>query len=189
MEVFKSIRLLIESFDAHDLKYHIYENEQYQEIHIPFGIKNGPYAAVRFISKGLGNDTLVRIVNLVNKVPEEKRYRVLEACNTLNSKYRFLKFNMDTDNDVQVEYDLPVSTGDDCLGEMAFEILIRTMQILNEGYILIAKALYAADEPVSDSQPDPDAEKDLLKLLTDSHDGINIRISKATPSDSENREN
>lgn len=189
MEMYNNIKLLIDAFTAHGLKHQVTENEQYQEIHVPFGIKNGPLADVKFISAGRGNDTQVRIMNLVNAVPEEKRYKVLEACNTLNNKYRYIKFNMDKDNDVHVEYDLPVSTGNDCLGEMAVEIFIRTVQILNEGYILIAKALYTADEPASDSKTDPDREKDLLKLLKDNHDGINIRISKTTSPDAEDQEN
>lgn len=91
------------------------------------------------------------------------------------------------DDNIHVEYDLPVNTGDDSLGEMAFEVFIRTMQILNDGYILIAKALYLNnDDPRSATTPDSEA-KDLLKLLKDSHDEINIKISKAAST--ENREN
>lgn len=187
MEMFDTIKYLVEAFNAHGLKYQVCETDQFQEIHVPFGINNGPFVDVRYISVNRGNDTLVRIMNLVNKVPEEKRYRILEVCNLLNHKYRFLKFIMDPENDVNVEYDLPVSTGNDCLGEMAFEIFIRTMHILNEGYVLIAKALYAEDEKEPDCNANSDEAKDLLSLLKKNHDEINITISKA-PS-SENQEN
>ena len=179
MERFNTIKLLIEAFNAHDLKYQVNETDHYQEIHVPFGIENGPFVDVRYISSGRGNDTSVRIMNLVNKVPAEKRHRILETCNMLNNKFRFLKFNMDSENNVHVEYDLPVNTGDDCLGEMAFEMFVRIMQILNEGYIHIAKALYMEDDPLSDGK----ADSDLLKLLKDEHDGINITISKAESSE------
>ena len=124
-------------------------------------------------------------MNLVNKVPTEKRYKVLEVCNALNHKFRFLKFAMDQDNDVHIEYDLPLSTGNDCLGEMAFEIFIRTMQILNEGYVLIAKTLYADDENGQDSKTNSDETKDLLSLLKKNHDEINIKISKVPSSDNQ----
>ena len=187
MEMFDTIKYLVEAFDAHGLKYQVNETDRFQEIHVPFGIKNGPFVDVRYISVNRGNDTLVRIMNLVNKVPEEKHYKILEVCNMLNHKYRFLKFIIDPDNDVHVEYDLPVSTGNDCLGEMAFEIFIRIMQILNEGYVLIARALYADDENVPTCKTKPDEAKDLLSLLKKNHDEINITISKA-PS-SENQEN
>ena len=189
MEMNSSIRLLTEAFDAHGLKYQVYETEQYQEIHVLFGIRNGPLADVRFISLGRGNDTSVRIMNLVNKVPFEKRLKVLEVCNVLNHKYRFLKFNMDHDNDVHVEYDFPASTGNDCLGEMAFEIFVRTMQILNEGYVLLAKALYSADDIGTEVLPEISGSSDLLKMLKEGHDRINITISKAPSSgNAENNE-
>ena len=183
MEMNNTIRILAEAFDAHSLKYQIVETEKYQEIHVPFGIKNGPFVNLRYISTNNGNDTLVRVMNLINKVPEEKRSSILEVCNTLNGKYRFLKFTMDSDNDVHVEYDFPASTGDEALGNMAFEIFIRTMQILNEGFILLAKALYTQDEPVTGIKLESDGTKDLLKLLKDKHDEINIKISKDSSSE------
>ena len=185
MEMFDTIKYLVEAFDAHGLKYQVNETDRFQEIHVPFGIKNGPFVDVRYISVNRGNDTLVRIMNLVNKVPEEKHYKILEVCNMLNHKYRFLKFIIDPDNDVHVEYDLPVSTGNDCLGEMAFEIFIRTMQILNEGYVLIAKTLYADDENGQDSKTNYDETKDLLSLIKKNHDEINIKISKVPSSDNQ----
>ena len=187
MEMYNTIKLLTDAFDIHELKYQLQETDRYQAIHVPFGIKNGPFVDVRFISTNHKNDTLVRITNLVNKVPEEKRHKILEVCNVLNHKYRFLKFLMDSDNDVHVEYDFPVNSGNDCLGEMAVEIFIRTIQILNEGYVLIAKALYAEDGNNPDYNADADETKDIIKLLKNNHDGINITISKAPPS--ENQDN
>ena len=66
MEMYSAIELMIDAFNAHGLKYQVTENEQYQEIHVPFGIKNGPLADVKFISTGRGNDTQVRIMNLAH---------------------------------------------------------------------------------------------------------------------------
>ena len=61
------------------------------------------------------------------------------------------------------------------------------MQILNEGYVLIARALYAEDEHGPGYLANSDETKDLLSLLKENHDEINITISKA--SSSENQEN
>ena len=189
MEMNNTIRLLTEAFDTHGLRYRVYETEQYQEIHVPFGIKNGPFVDVRYISVNRGNDTLIRIMNLVNRVPEEKRLRILEVCNTLNNMYRFLKFNMDHDNDIHVEYDFPVSTGNDCLGEMAFEIFVRTMQILNEGYALLARVLYSEDDTGAKASTEMERSNDLLKMLKEDRDKINITITKAPSSgNTENNE-
>ena len=181
MEMNHTIRLLAEAFDAHGLTYRVYETEQYQEIHVPFGIRNGPSVNVRYISVHRGNDTLVRIMNLINQVPEEKRIRVLEACNVLNNKFRFLKFNMDSENNVHVEYDFPISTGDDCIGEMASELFIRTMQILNDGYVLLAGALYSADDTGKEAPTETGGTDDILGMLKEGHDQINITITKTPP--------
>lgn len=181
MEMFNPIRLITEAFDANGLKYQVFETEEHQDIHAPFGINNGPFVDVRFISLNRSNDVSVRIVNLANRVPAEKRIRLLEVLNQLNSKYRFLKFAMDAENSIQVEYDFPAKTGDDSLGEMAVEVFIRTMQILNEGYIHIARALYSAEEPQTEKASSE--TKNLFRLLENGQDEINIRISKAAPSE------
>lgn len=182
--MYNPIKLMVEAFDAHGLKYRVDETDRLQVIHAGFGVRNGPTVDVQFISAGERNDVMVRIVNLVNNVPAEKRGKLLEVCNTLNNKYRFFKFNMNPDNNILVEYDLPVNTGNDCLGEAAFEIFVRIIQILNENYIVIAKALYIEDEPAPDGRADPE----LLKLLKDNHDEINIKISKTAPSGEDGKE-
>jgi len=187
MEMFNAIRLLDETFSAHGLKYQIHETDEYQEVQAFFGIKNGPSVAVRFISKNQGNDLMVRIMGLVNEAPAEKRYRIMEACNQLNNQYRFLKFVMAPDNSINVEYDIPASTGDACLGEMAFETIVRMMQILNVGYSRLAKALYADDELMPELNIDAGGTTDFLKLLKDKHDGINIRISKTESADGQEK--
>lgn len=178
MERYPAIKLLTEAFDAYGIKYFITENVQGQEVHVLFGIKNGPLVDVRYISLNrTGGDITVRINNLVNAVPHEKRIKVLETINILNNKYRFLRFYMDPDNNVHVQYDFLANTANNCLGEMAFEIFVRTMQILNAGYMMIAKELYAADDQQPEKTFDPE-EKDFMKLLEKNHDKINITISK-----------
>ena len=94
MEMYNSIRLLTESFDAHGLKYQTTEKEQIQDIRVPFGINNGPSVDVIFISSHQKNDISMRVINLTNKVPREKRINILETINILNHKYRFLKFDI-----------------------------------------------------------------------------------------------
>ena len=66
----------------------------------------------------------------------------------MNLKVRFLKFVMDADGDINVEYDFPVRSGDECIGEMVFEIFVRAMSILDNEYGIFMKALYT-DEPLN----------------------------------------
>lgn len=70
----------------------------------------------------------------------------MEACNILNHKIRYMKFYFDPDGDINVEYDFPVHSPDDGIGEMAFEIFVRMMQILNSEYSIFMKALYSDEE-------------------------------------------
>ena len=146
MEMFHVISLMDEAFRNHKLKYTVNETNEYQDIHVPFGIKNGPSVVVRYISHDRRNDVLVRIMNLVNNAPAEKRPRLLDVCNSLNTKFRFIKFTLDAENNLHIEYDFPTNSGDESIGEMAFEIFIRIMQILNEAYPVIATALYARED-------------------------------------------
>lgn len=64
----------------------------------------------------------------------------------LNRKFRYMEFHLDSDGNINVEYDFPVHTPDNGIGEMAFEILVRTMAILDEGYNIFMKALYSEED-------------------------------------------
>ena len=101
---------------------------------------------MRFISRDNDNDVATRIFGLISNTPKEKRTRVMEACNVLNHKIRYMKFYLDTDGDINVEYDFPVHSPDDGIGEMAFEIFVRMMQILDSEYSIFMKALYSDEE-------------------------------------------
>ena len=186
--MFNAIRILDEAFSARKLNYTFEKAEQYEELRVPFNIKNGPSVVLRYISFDRDNDLTVTISNLVNSVPDEKRIKLLETCNLLNSRFRYLKFKMDEQNNLDVQYDFLQSSGDAGMGEMAFEILLRSVRIMNEAYQEIAKALYAADEPTQAKSIAPQEKKDLLEILNENKEGINIRISKLeTSGNSENQ--
>lgn len=101
---------------------------------------------MRFISQDNDNDVAARILNLISNTPKEKRTRVMEACNMLNHKMRFMKFCLDADGNINAEYDFPMHSPDDGISEMVFEIFIRMMQILDSEYSIFMKALYSDEE-------------------------------------------
>ena len=183
METFHAIQLLDEAFRAHRLNYLFTESGRYQEIRVPFGIKNGPSVELRYISFNRHNDLTVMISNLVNDIPDSSRAGVLETCNELNRKFRFLKFSLDENSNLDVQHDFPENTGDECLGEMAFEIFLRTIRILGEAWPALGKTLYGQEE----AKEDDGKQKDLMKILDENQDGINIRISKMEPSGSSDK--
>ncbi len=143
--MFNATRLLDEEFKAHNLKYSIRESDNVQIIDVPFGIQNGPSVIVHYIASDQGNDLTILMTNLVHNVPDEKRSRMLETMNALNKEYRFIKFTLDSDNDLDVKADFPSTTSDESLGPMAFEIFVRIMRIMENAYPMIARALYSPE--------------------------------------------
>ena len=139
---FKAIDLVAEAFEKHGFKFRIYKSEDQGELVVGFPIEGGSTILVKYILRGDGNDIAVRVFGLLTRIPPEKRMRVLEACNALNAEYRFLKFNIDSDGDLNVDYDFLMSCADVCVGEMGFEICVRTVKILNEKYGELLKLLW-----------------------------------------------
>lgn len=143
---FKAINLIAETFEKRGVKFDVVSHYGGEQLLAGFSVDCGPNVIMRFISRDNDNDVAARIFGLISNTPKEKRTRVMEACNILNHKIRYMKFYLDTDGDINVEYDFPVRSPDDGIGEMAFEIFIRMMQILRSEYSIFMKALYSDEE-------------------------------------------
>ncbi len=143
---FKATNLIAETFEKHGVKFDVVNHHGGEQLLAGFSVECGPNVIMRFISRDNDNDVAARIFGLISNTPKEKKVRVMEACNVLNHKIRYMKFYLDADGDINVEYDFPVHAPDDGIGEMAFEIFVRTMQILDSEYGIFMKALYSDDE-------------------------------------------
>lgn len=171
---FKAINLIAEAFEKHDAKFRVFNIRGQEELVAGFSVDAGPNVMMKFITRDNDNDVAARIFGLITKTPKEKRSRVMEACNVLNRKIRFMKFYVDTDGDINVEYDFPVHSSDECIGEMAFEIFVRTMQILDHEYEIFMKALYSDEELET---PDTDVPSGLREMLEDLRKRLEARIN------------
>lgn len=181
---FKAINLLAEAFEKHEANFHVLSLRGREELLAGFPVNGGPTVLMNFIARDNDNDVAARIYGLITNIPMAKRARAMEACNILNRDMRFLKFYINRDGDINVDYDFPVHGSDDCIGEMAFEIFVRTMNILGRKYKIFMKALYTEEnlEAYERSVPselrglleglrgDPDLP-DGLRSLVDSLDG------------------
>ena len=147
----KATNLMAQTFEKHGAKFEVVNSDGVEQLLAGFSVDCGPKVMMRFISQDNDNDVAARIYGLVSNIPQEKRLRVMEACNILNCKIRFIKFYLDEDGDINVEYDFPMHSPDDGIGEMAFEIFIRMMRILDDQYEIFMKALYTEEA----LQPDP----------------------------------
>lgn len=82
-----------------------------------------------------------QLITSLEHVPEDKFVDLVLACNQLNNQFRFIKFTVDKDNDVMARADAILDTtsaGDEC-----FELLIRSLQIIQDAKPLIMKSIYA----------------------------------------------
>lgn len=147
MEKYHATQLIVKTFKEKEIRFRVEQLGRQEEIRAGFQVDCGPFVTVRFISLDDDNDVAVRVLGIVGGVPKEKRPRVLEACNEINRDRRFLKFVLDRDGDVNVEYDFLMRADDCCIGEMACEVFALTMHIIDNNYPLLMKAIYT-DEPI-----------------------------------------
>ncbi len=96
---------------------------------------------MKFICKDntRNNDVAMRIFSLI-QVSHDKTDQMLETLNGIQKKYRFLRFTLDADNEVKVEYDMPNCTTD--VGPIAVELLVRTMRIIDDVYPELMRCLW-----------------------------------------------
>ena len=87
-----TIELITEAFDQHQIKYKVIELENLSLIDAGYNITGGPTVRFHFLSQSEeNNDVQVRINGILHKVSKEKRPKVLEACNRINSEMRFIR--------------------------------------------------------------------------------------------------
>lgn len=137
--MFAAMGQISKEFEKKGIKYSFTEHATSQVIQAGIPIENGPRILVLFIAKNDDNDIAVRVFGLVSNVNDSKARKILEAVNECNSKFRFFKFYIDRDNDVNVEYDFLTEANN--VGPMAFEALVRISSILDESYPIIMNAL------------------------------------------------
>lgn len=179
---FNATNLIAETFEKRGVKFEVSNHHGMEELQTFLPIDRGSYAIMHFISHDNDNDVAVRIIGLVSDAPTEKRLRVMEACNVLNNNIRYLKFSLDDNGDVNVGYDFLVNSPNEGIGEMAFEIFLRTMHILNSEYGIFMKAIYSDEE--LDIQDD-DGTTRLMQRLEEYRKRMEARMTAAGASDDE----
>ena len=123
-----------------NLKVFTDETDTSSQVWLQFGLTNGGSYRIRFISRDDDNDVAVRVFELIS-VEESRQSKILPVINELNSDYRFFKFILDKDGDVNVEYDYFL----DCPNPAASarELVIRISNIVDEAYPKLMRALWA----------------------------------------------
>ncbi len=100
--------------------------------------KNNARYDVLFIFDKDGHSVSLRVFGLVTS-SEEKWAAMLDAVNSVNATYRWLKFFMKDDR-VNVQCDAIIS--DETSGKVCVELLVRTMRIVDEAYPSFMRVLW-----------------------------------------------
>ncbi len=84
---------------------------------------------------------MVSMYTVFEKVPDEKLTDLYAVCNGLNAKYKWVKFYVDSMNNLVVQDDailVPENAAAEC-----FELIARRFNIMNECKPIVMRALYA----------------------------------------------
>lgn len=135
-----AIQEISRKLDELELHYRVTQGKKSDVIRMNMSTDSGAKMEYVIFPSGSQSDVSVRIFSLV-KSPENKREDILKVCNELNSKFRYAKFVLDSDLDVNVEYDIARNNG--ALGETAMEIIVRFHKIINEAYPMLMRTIWA----------------------------------------------
>lgn len=129
-----------EALDATDSKYTVSRFGDQWELESHVKGKASQFT-LKYICKDQEKPALaLRVFSLI-QVEAHKVADICRVLNKMNREYRFLRFTLDEDNSVKVEYDFPVETTN--AGPVALEMLLRTVNIIDDAYPAIMRELWS----------------------------------------------
>ena len=127
----KATGLIASEFTRSSLKFASRELQNFSYIEAGFNGNNGS-VTIRFISVDEDNDVKVLTEDFV-KFPTSARDRAYRILNTLNRKYKYVKFTMDErDGGISAQYDFPLRLADHEVGPVAVELALRFAKIVDD---------------------------------------------------------
>lgn len=138
--VYKATKEIADAFDTLDIKYSIREMTSSSAVKVSWDGEVAKDQTMYFISSDDDGDVHAENMSMAH-VPATKKDQVLSCLNGLNRRFRYVKFSLDDDSDVRVEYDFPLRNKN--IGPIAQEIFLRFMNIIDEAYPEVMKAIWS----------------------------------------------
>lgn len=132
-------RIFANYLDSKGIRYQIRNEES---IAITYNGDNAPEIRLIFVFGDDGSDVAIRAFS-VAKVPSEKLARAYKTCSVLNNKWRWMKFYVDSDDEVTAADDAVIEPN--TLAEECFELLLREIDIVDKAYPDIMAAIWGSD--------------------------------------------
>ena len=95
--------------------------------------------SVRAVFDDDGHTVAIRCFRLA-RAKDDRFVNILKTCNELNNRFRWVKFTIDDDNDINMEIDCIVN--EETAGEVVLELVQRLCGIADEAYPELMKAIY-----------------------------------------------
>ena len=159
--IYQSTKAIEAALKAQNLNCDVMEGPDSSAVVTGFDLKSGDSATIHFISMSDANDVAVRVFHFAKGGDAAK---VQAAINDLNCKFRYAKFTL-RDGEVCVELDIPQETTD--VGKVAFELLVRSLDIMAEAAPDLKAAgaqIKAAQAAAAPAEPAPAAEEPKKKF-------------------------
>ena len=166
--IYQSTKAIEAALKAQNLNCDVMEGPDSSAVVTGFDLKSGDAATIHFISMSDANDVAIRVFHFAQGGDPAK---VQAAINDINCKFRYAKFTL-RDGEVCVEMDIPQETTD--VGKVAFELLVRSLDIMAEAspdlkaagaQIKAAQSAPAPAEEVPASQAPAEPEKKKFRLF------------------------
>ena len=142
-----STQIFANYLDKKEIRYTI-EAEDVLAVEVN-GMENAQKIRVVFIFDEDEQSVAIRCFS-VAKVPSDKLARAYEMCSKLNNNWRWVKFYIDSDNEVTVADDAvvePTTLGEECL-----ELLAKCIRIVDKAYPEIMATVWGFNTSVSAPQ-------------------------------------
>ncbi|MDD6155823.1 MAG: YbjN domain-containing protein [Lachnospiraceae bacterium] len=135
-----SAKMVASYFQNENLKFDI-DGEDEEIIRINFNADNVESVRISLFFDKEDKNVAIRSFNIC-KVEEAKKAKIYQVMSKLNDDFRWVKFSIDeNDNTVTASTDAVIRM--DVAGEICYELVFRMVNIVDDAYPEIMKALWA----------------------------------------------
>ena len=132
--IYKATREIDRILTLADIKHKVLDHGSASVVAAGYDGDNAHDLVFQFISHDNDSDVAVRCFGIFRGV-HSNLPMVLMTLNALNSKFRYMKFVLDKDGDINAAYDFPMAA--DKVGLAAAELCQRMIQIIDEAYPML----------------------------------------------------
>lgn len=135
-----SAKMVASYFQNENLKFDI-DGDDEEIIRINFNADNVESVRISLFFDKEDKNVAIRSFNIC-KVEEAKKAKIYQVMSKLNDDFRWVKFSIDeNDNTVTASTDAVIRM--DVAGEICYELVFRMVNIVDDAYPEIMKALWA----------------------------------------------